>query len=252
MDSETCIVPEWVEGVDVGLGFGGRDVTHGFAIMDGKDVKQATPKKSELPGPNPGRSFPGKVFAFRGTGKSNGIELKTKHYKFVSALNHRVPKYETTGAEGLKAKEAYDEFLCGLDLINQQEHIGENTPKKHIGDLLKWERQIRVRTNAHTSRLFDTNLRERQELLRTLLYCVYTRTCTGALLPLLGITGITDSHIHQYEDTYMQYGDTVAPTPLESVLQGGAAYRHTAGRMHVQHVAHQGGYTGLPHSPPPS
>jgi len=187
MDSETCIVPEWVEGVDVGLGF----VT-GFAD-DAKDVKQATPEKLE--GPNPGRSFPSKVFAFRGTGKSNGIELKTKHYKFVSALNDRVPKYETTGAEGLKAKEAYDEFLRGLDLINQQEYIGENTPKKHIGDLLQWERQIRVRTNAHTSRLFDTNLRERQELLRTLLYCVYTRTCTGAFLPLLVITGNTDSHI---------------------------------------------------------
>ena len=158
MDSETCIVPEWVEGVDVGLGFGGGDVTHGFAIMDGKDVKQATPKKSELPGPNPGRSFPGKVFAFRGTGMK-GIEFMTKHRKFVSALNEdNLPNYRAGGEDGRKAAGAYEEFLCGMDLINQQEYI---TQKTHIGDLLCWERQIRVRTNAHTARFFDANLRER-------------------------------------------------------------------------------------------
>jgi hypothetical protein len=107
-----------------------------------------------------GKSYPSKVFAFRGTGNGiKGIEFMTKHRKFVSALNEdNLPNYEAGGKDGRKAAEAYEEFLCGMDLINQQEYI---TQKTHIGDLLCWERQIRVRTNAHTARFFDSNLRER-------------------------------------------------------------------------------------------
>lgn len=109
-------------------------------------------------GLNAGKSYPGKVFAFRGTGMK-GIEFMTKHRKFVSALNEdNLPNYEAGGEDGRKAAEAYEEFLCGMDLINQQEYI---TQKTHIGDLLCWERQIRVRTNAHTARFFDANMRER-------------------------------------------------------------------------------------------
>jgi hypothetical protein len=109
-------------------------------------------------GLNAGKSYPGKVFAFRGTGMK-GIEFMTKHRKFVSALNEdNLPNYRAGGEDGRKAAEAYEEFLCGMDLINQQEYI---TQKTHIGDLLCWERQIRVRTNAHTARFFDANLRER-------------------------------------------------------------------------------------------
>jgi len=107
-----------------------------------------------------GKSYPSKVFAFRGTGKGmKGIEFMTKHRKFVSALNEdNLPNYRAGGEDGRKAAEAYEEFLCGMDLINQQEYI---TQKTHIGELLCWERQIRVRTNAHTARFFDANLRER-------------------------------------------------------------------------------------------
>ena len=114
----------------------------------------------KLGGLKAGKSYPSKVFAFRGTGKGiKGIEFMTKHRKFVSALNEdNLPNYDAGGEDGRKAAEAYEEFLCGMDLINQQEYI---TQKSHIGDLLCWERQIRVRTNAHTARFFDSNLRER-------------------------------------------------------------------------------------------
>ena len=101
-----------------------------------------------------GKPYDPPRFAFRGS--TAGVEFKTKHQKFVSALgDDRLPDY---GEEGLVALDAYKEFLHGLDLINQQEPI--QTGSK-TGDLKRWERAIRQRANVRTQRLFDENLRQR-------------------------------------------------------------------------------------------
>ena len=99
-----------------------------------------------------GASYWKPVFAFRGS--SAGVELKTKHRKYATNM-WALP---SCGAEGREAVEAYAEFLEGLDLINQQEEVPKD---KEIGELLRWERQVKVRANARSARLFDENLRRR-------------------------------------------------------------------------------------------
>jgi hypothetical protein len=101
-----------------------------------------------------GASYDPPAFAFRG--KRAGVEFKKKHKKYVSALSKdNLPEY---GEEGRAAREVYEEFLHGLELVNQQEAL--QLGRKNA-DLKKWERQVRTRANAHTQRRFDENLRQR-------------------------------------------------------------------------------------------
>ena len=101
-----------------------------------------------------GASYDPPAFAFRG--KKAGVEFRKKHRKYVSALNRsQLPEY---GDEGQAAREVYEQFLHGLELINQQEAL--QLGRKNA-DLKSWERQIRTRANVHTQRQFDENLRRR-------------------------------------------------------------------------------------------
>lgn len=103
---------------------------------------------------DPGEGYDPPAFAFRG--KNSGVEFRKKHRKYVSALNRsNLPDY---GDEGQAAKEVYEEFLHGLELINQQEAL---LLGRKNADLKKWERQVRTRANVRTQRRFDENLRQR-------------------------------------------------------------------------------------------
>ena len=105
-----------------------------------------------------GESHEKRVFAYRPPGGSDKcFEFKKKHAKFISALNeHLLPKFggfpggplrpaEAKQAEAKQAEEAYREFLLGLDLVNQSEHIKpDDIPLgQSAEELYKWERQIR-------------------------------------------------------------------------------------------------------------
>jgi len=103
-----------------------------------------------------GDSHEKRVFAYRPpVGSDKCFEFKKKHAKFISALNeHVLPKFggspgaprpAPAGTAAQQAEDAYKEFLIGLDLVNQQEHINpEEIPLgKSAEELYQWERQIR-------------------------------------------------------------------------------------------------------------
>jgi hypothetical protein len=103
-----------------------------------------------------GDSHEKRVFAYRPpVGSDKCFEFKKQHAKFISALNeHVLPKFggspgaprpAPAGTAAQQAEDAYKEFLIGLDLVNQQEHINpEEIPLgKSAEELYQWERQIR-------------------------------------------------------------------------------------------------------------
>jgi len=104
------------------------------------------------------KSYREPVFAFRcskqpenGQKKSYHVELKEHHLKYLTAVETRpLPEY---GEEGQAAKDAYLEFLAGLDMINQAEPLDVG-----YTEVQAWERLMRRRVNTRTQRLYDDNL----------------------------------------------------------------------------------------------